>query len=190
MRFLPILLAVAFPLVDGVAQIRTPSRTTSRPSKKRQGGFHGIWFVEMRDEGEPVLSIKSVLKGSDAARLGFQAGDFIIAVNDEMIRNGDDFIKKLYATLPGDVGRRMRANLAGGKKNTPDPKRNFITVLRGKNHDIAVEIEAGMADLDTMPKVGTRAPDFTLSDASGKTKVTLSNLIGKKPVVLVFGSYT
>ena len=179
---------MTFPLVEGVAQIRKPPQATSRPSKQRQGGFHGIWFIETRDEGEPVLEIKSVLKGSDAARLGFQVGDFIIAVNNEAIRNGDDFIKRLYATLPGSIGRRMRATLNGGK--AADPKRNFITILRGKNHDMMVEIEAGLMDLDAMPKVGTQAPDFTLLDASGKNKVTFSDLTGKKPVVLVFGSYT
>jgi peroxiredoxin len=39
-------------------------------------------------------------------------------------------------------------------------------------------------------KAGDRAPDFTLSDPSGKREVTLSNFQGKKPVVLIFGSYT
>ena len=39
-------------------------------------------------------------------------------------------------------------------------------------------------------KVGDPAPDFTLADPSGKKKVTLSSFEGKKPVVLIFGSYT
>lgn len=39
-------------------------------------------------------------------------------------------------------------------------------------------------------KVGDMAPDFTLSDPSGKKQVTLSNFRSKKPVVLIFGSYT
>jgi thiol-disulfide isomerase/thioredoxin len=38
--------------------------------------------------------------------------------------------------------------------------------------------------------VGAPAPDFTLADITGKNKVTLSALRGKKPVVLVFGSIT
>ncbi len=37
--------------------------------------------------------------------------------------------------------------------------------------------------------VGTPAPDFTLSDLSGKP-VALSDFRGWKPVVLVFGSFT
>lgn len=39
-------------------------------------------------------------------------------------------------------------------------------------------------------KVGDPAPDFTLADPTGKTRTTLSSFQGKKPVVLIFGSYT
>ena len=44
---------------------------------------------------------------------------------------------------------------------------------------------------DTL-KVGDKAPDFTLKKLNSKKKetVTLSGFQGKKPVVLVFGSYT
>ena len=37
---------------------------------------------------------------------------------------------------------------------------------------------------------GDLAPDFTLKSPDGKQKVTLSDFRGKKPVALVFGSYT
>ena len=40
------------------------------------------------------------------------------------------------------------------------------------------------------PKAGDLAPDFTLSDISGTESVTLSDFRGKKPVALVFGSFT
>lgn len=40
------------------------------------------------------------------------------------------------------------------------------------------------------PRAGDLAPDFTLSDVSGKESVTLSDFRGKKPVALVFGSFT
>ncbi len=42
---------------------------------------------------------------------------------------------------------------------------------------------------DTL-KVGQAAPNFTLSDPAGGRKVTLSAFQGKRPVVLIFGSYT
>jgi len=40
------------------------------------------------------------------------------------------------------------------------------------------------------PRVGDMAPDFTLFDIEGKNSVTLSSFRGKKPVALVFGSFT
>ena len=40
------------------------------------------------------------------------------------------------------------------------------------------------------PKAGDLAPDFTLTDSSGTETVTLSDFRGKKPVALIFGSFT
>ena len=39
-------------------------------------------------------------------------------------------------------------------------------------------------------KVGDPAPDFTLPDPAGKEQTTLSSFRGRKPVVLIFGSFT
>ena len=39
-------------------------------------------------------------------------------------------------------------------------------------------------------KLGDLAPDFTLRSPDGKATMTLSSFKGKKPVVLVFCSYT
>jgi hypothetical protein len=40
------------------------------------------------------------------------------------------------------------------------------------------------------PAVGTMAPDFELKTKDGKSKVKLSAFRGKKPVALIFGSFT
>ncbi|MBI9044977.1 MAG: hypothetical protein JEZ06_10855 [Anaerolineaceae bacterium] len=40
------------------------------------------------------------------------------------------------------------------------------------------------------PRTGDLAPDFTLYDIEGQDSVTLSDFRGKKPVALVFGSFT
>ena len=40
------------------------------------------------------------------------------------------------------------------------------------------------------PAVGQDAPDFTLKALHGEKTVKLSSFRGKKPVVLIFGSYT
>jgi len=39
-------------------------------------------------------------------------------------------------------------------------------------------------------KAGDVAPDFTLATLDGKRKTTLRDFRGKRPVALIFGSYT
>ena len=40
------------------------------------------------------------------------------------------------------------------------------------------------------PKVGDLAPDFELADVNGENLVRLSDFRDRKPVALVFGSFT
>jgi len=40
------------------------------------------------------------------------------------------------------------------------------------------------------PKVGEEAPDYSLHDVNGENQVRLSDFRGKKPVALIFGSFT
>ena len=40
------------------------------------------------------------------------------------------------------------------------------------------------------PKVGDLAPDFEVYDSKGEDSIRLSDFQGKKPVVLIFGSFT
>jgi peroxiredoxin len=40
------------------------------------------------------------------------------------------------------------------------------------------------------PRAGDEAPDFELGDVDGQHSVRLSDFQGKKPVALVFGSFT
>ncbi len=47
-----------------------------------------------------------------------------------------------------------------------------------------------IGSLEPGPKVDESAPDFTLKTNDGKAEVTLSKLLGSRPVVLVFGSFT
>ncbi len=47
-----------------------------------------------------------------------------------------------------------------------------------------------IGSLEPGPKLDDSAPDFTLKTNDGKDEVTLSKLIGPRPVVLVFGSST
>jgi hypothetical protein len=47
-----------------------------------------------------------------------------------------------------------------------------------------------IGSLQPGPKLDESAPDFTLKTNDGKADVTLSKLIGSKPLVLVFGNFT
>jgi hypothetical protein len=47
-----------------------------------------------------------------------------------------------------------------------------------------------IGSLQPGPHVDESAPDFTLKTNDGKAEITLSRLLGPKPVVLVFGSFT
>ena len=47
-----------------------------------------------------------------------------------------------------------------------------------------------IGSLQPGPNVGEQAPDFELNTVDGSMKIRLSELIGDKPVVLVFGNYT
>jgi len=42
----------------------------------------------------------------------------------------------------------------------------------------------------TAPRAGDSAPDFELRDINGEDPIRLSSFQGKKPVVLIFGSFT
>ena len=54
----------------------------------------------------------------------------------------------------------------------------------------AEEVSWQLAADREAPKVGEMAPDFTLEDPNGETAVRLSEFRGKRPVALMFGSYT
>jgi Ca2+-binding EF-hand superfamily protein/thiol-disulfide isomerase/thioredoxin len=47
-----------------------------------------------------------------------------------------------------------------------------------------------IGSLQPGPVLGSPAPDFTLKTVDGREEITLSKLIGPKPVVLVFGNFT
>jgi len=54
----------------------------------------------------------------------------------------------------------------------------------------ASNAKRGDLRIPTKVHVGDAAPDFTIKTLDGKETVTLSAFRGKKPVVLIFGSYT
>lgn len=89
--------------------------------------------------------------------------------------------------------------LAGDKGHVlPEDLRRALGAEKGKGKGKAVSREVWVeclkaGDLGSPfdgPRVGRPAPDFTLPTQDGLDKVTLSDFRGKKPVVLIFGSFT
>ncbi|HZZ81384.1 MAG TPA: hypothetical protein VFE62_22980 [Gemmataceae bacterium] len=71
---------------------------------------------------------------------------------------------------------------AGGGKKTPSTS-NRLAVL-------CSYIAGDVGSVSEGPPVGSVAPTFTLSTVDGKSKLDLAEHKGKKPQVLIFGSFT
>jgi hypothetical protein len=80
-------------------------------------------------------------------------------------------------------GRRGPGGRRGGPATRP------ATRPGDRPGEIITPAAQGERHPDTL-KVGDPAPDFTLPDPTGKKEVTLSGFRGKRPVVLIFASYT
>jgi hypothetical protein len=73
------------------------------------------------------------------------------------------------------------------------PMLSIGQVAKGKKDEKAGEINTPPAKgerKDTKLRVGDAAPNFTLPDVKKHKEVALADFKGKKPVVLIFGSYT
>jgi hypothetical protein len=134
--------------------------------RRRNGGYLGLRFEEAADG----LRIVGLLDDHPVQEAGLRVGDVITGLRDakpplrDVRFTGDHFIQRLWMT----------------------PK-IAVEVRRGRER---LERELSLKSLDARPRVGDPAPDFTLASPDGKAETMLSKLVGAKPVVLVFGSYT
>jgi hypothetical protein len=71
------------------------------------------------------------------------------------------------------------------RREGPPPKQEPImpTLLRGL-------FKGELGSFFEGPQLGERAPNFTLKTHNGKRTISLADYRGKKPVVLIFGSFT
>jgi Ca2+-binding EF-hand superfamily protein/thiol-disulfide isomerase/thioredoxin len=90
---------------------------------------------------------------------------------------GEGFLS--LADLQDAVAPPPRARGAAGGSRGPSK----ITLLKGLFRQEIGSLQAG-------PVLGSAAPDFTLKTVDGRQEITLSKLVGPKPVVLVFGNFT
>jgi EF hand len=107
----------------------------------------------------------------------------------------------------GDVSREewqaFFKGVAGGKAGfTPEELRQAVFPPepgrggKGKGKKVRPEVwlrcllDGDLGSPFAGPAIGQEAPDFTLPAHDGKGRVTLSQFRGKRPVVLIFGSFT
>ena len=69
-------------------------------------------------------------------------------------------------------------------------KQVLATRLDGLQGNVRLALTATAARDETGPKEGESPPDFNLKRMSSEEKVRLSGFKGKRPVALIFGSYT
>ncbi len=106
---------------------------------------------------------------------------------DEFFRYGDK--EELEFLSPEDL--RFAIDDPPAKEHAGEPNANPASV--GPSTPAAafrMFLRGDLGWLTSGPQVGDTAPDFTLPTHDGTANVTLSDSFGKRPVVLVFGSFT
>lgn len=125
-------------------------------------------------ETEKGIVVHSVVKNSPMEKAGLRAGDLIVSIK------GFTATDENVATYDSPGRQELVGTVLMFRKVA-------LTIKRG---DETLKVETSLRDLDASPKVGDRAPDFTLKQIDGKADVTLSKLLGKKHVMILFGSFT
>lgn len=89
----------------------------------------------------------------------------------------EDDLQLLFAPPP--------ATAPSGTPPAGPPRQPF-----GQSRLLTLLLKEELGSLSQGPGLNTLAPDFTLPSHDGKSQVTLSSFRGKRPVVLIFGSFT
>jgi hypothetical protein len=99
------------------------------------------------------------------------------------------FVAMLIAVLFGAYGSIV-GGLAVAMRQPPDSFGQFMAKLPPISFMVLPFRPLWMAARAGKLQVGQNAPDFSLKTADAGSTVSLASFRGKRPVVLVFGSYT
>jgi hypothetical protein len=176
-------------------------------------GAHGLFAG---DRGTPMLLRRlgvARIAGSEARRHGAVRVGLGILLGLPLLAGASFLVSLLASSLalvllavvergllhdagrPGRLARRtaiafaavVAAFIAWEREDALDLGAELLlTSQQWRSHEVAWQ----RANDAKAPKVGDLAPDFELRDPSGKTVVRLADFRGKRPVALVFGSYT
>jgi len=138
---------------------------------------------ELREATERATKHPDVVKAFKAVRAAGEAlrkaeqhahkllGEAIIKANPDLAEAAKE--RRALWKRVAERRRRFSRRWLPGWRRSEDPQEERKPVQK-----------------DAGPDVGQEAPDFSLRALEGEKTVTLSDLRRKKPVVLIFGSYT
>ena len=138
-------------------------------------GLPGLLGVELakREGAEPGVLVRSVMRGSPAARAGLADGDIVMSIDGENVAR------------PTELREHVMRALAGSRVS--------LGVRRGAETRLfAVDLEAAPNDDEVMRKtyVGSRAPDFgALDTVQGSITPSLPALKGRVVVLEFWASW-
>jgi hypothetical protein len=172
--------------------------------KPAQSRYSWAWLAE-RHQVEPDQGIpKDKFHGSEAmfSRLD-RDRDGVIKASDLDWSDNNPWV--MQSSMITRVFRRM--DMGGDGRLSRTELEKFFEQAAGGGEDLLVSsspvpdapsketlikglMEGEIGSLQEGPAVGDKAPDFELKPLQGGKPVRLSEQLGKKPVVLVFGNFT
>lgn len=149
--------------------------------EQQQGSFYGIGLTlgQEKFKGEVVLAAMSVMDNSPAARAGIQAGDYIIAIASDGIKEN--------AILTDDLSIQNATQLIRGEKNTKvflavERKGEILEFVIARD-EIKIEVFEGKL---AAPKVGyLRLREFYGADMLDNFSLMVSSLQARGAKVLI-----
>lgn len=187
--------------------------------KDTQTRYHWDWLAEKFDQDYSSAVERSEfpeLPGADAlfARLD-RDGDGAVTADDFDWSDSSPYLQQLdsaqglFSRLDANSdGRLTPQDLAGFVDDADPDDLGFLTTedllsalqrprdLAGgddmprPDQMLTMLLDGELGSLNPGPSLDDEAPDFTLPLYDGSAQVTLSDARGKRPVVLVFGSFT
>jgi len=149
-----------------------PTTTASATPARGLPGWLGVELAK-REGAEPGVLVRSVMRGSPAARAGLADGDVVMSIDGENVAR------------PTELREHVMRALAGSRVS--------LGVRRGTETRLfAVDLEAAPNEDEVMRKnyVGSRAPDFgSLDTVQGSITPSLPGLKGRVVVLEFWASW-
>jgi hypothetical protein len=102
---------------------------------------------------------------------------------DQLMNSLTQEERQVFRSIIEKIKEERRARGVSAREVVESQRGNYSPRVRGALEGIVARDEMG-------PRVGQEPPDFFLKRMGSDEKVRLSSFKGRRPVALVFGSYT